>query len=103
MGMVTFQRWQGRNEISCNAENMMMPTNGKIDQRIGIDAVKCHSVTSYTFLHLEQGWNEHDDTKKMVCDKIITRAGMQVPWCVDKSFWWRQCHLLGSGGIMVRT
>ena len=56
------------------------------------DAVNYHHAPSFRadvlFPHikfLEGEKNEYDCTKDSVCDKIIKRTGIHVPWCIDMS------------------
>ena len=68
---------------------------GHRPQHDGTDSVNYHRVTSYTgdvlFLHikfLERGWNDYDDTKDSVWEKIMINGEVQVPHCVNKSRYW---------------
>jgi hypothetical protein len=63
----------------------------------GTDAVTYNRVTTYTYAgdvllpHIkfhERGWNEYDEMKESVCDKMINKTGNCVPHCIEKDWFW---------------
>ena len=73
--------------MSCgNKMERAIKVQGQCPQYDEIDAVNYNRVTSYVgnvlFPHikfLERGWNEYDDQKDSVCEKIMMRTGIHVP------------------------
>ena len=68
---------------------------GQRPQYDGTDAVNYQWVTAYAadilFPHikfLERRWSEYDETKDIVCDKMMNKTGIYVPRCIEKSWYW---------------
>ena len=73
----------------------LVRVGGQRPQYDGTDAVNYQRVTAYAadilFPHikfLERGWNEYDETKDSVCDKMMNKTGIYVPRCLEKSWYW---------------
>ena len=48
----------------------------------------CHGILFPHIKFLERGWNEYDETKDSVCDKMMIKTGIYVPRCIEKSWYW---------------
>ena len=86
-----------KNHNSGQGNGRVERDGGQRPQYDGTDAVNYQREMAYAadilFPHikiLERGWNEYDETKDSMFDKMMNKTGIYVPRCIKKCWYWEK-------------